>query len=220
MSAPSSSDARALVLSHTVKSAAPLCPELALYLMTDKVELYRGDEKAASDAGVALPFWSIAWPGGQAIARFLLDNPHAVKGRSVLDFGCGGAIAALAAAKAGATRVIANDIDPLALACAQLNAELNQVKLKTELADQIDQELDVDVLLAGDVCYEPNLTGRILAWLRKCAARGTTVLIGDPGRGHLNRELLSPIAEYAVAFEGDPTGQLRRTTWVGRLTAS
>lgn len=208
------------MLSHTVKTAAPLCPELPLYLMTDQVELYRGDETAAQNAGVALPFWSIAWPGGQAIARFLLDNPHAVRGRRVLDFGCGGAIAAIAAAKCGASLVIANDIDPIAIAAAELNAQLNQVTLVTEATDQLDQELDVDVLLAGDVCYESSLTARIIAWLRQTAARGTTVLIGDPGRGHLDRHLLSPIAEYAVAFEGDPTGQLRRPTWVGRLTAS
>lgn len=220
MAAPSSSDPRALVLSHTVRSAAPLCPELPLRLMTDQVELYRGDESAAKSAGVALPFWSIAWPGGQAIARFILDNPHAVRGRSVLDFGCGGAIAGIAAAKCGASKVIANDIDPIALACAQLNAEMNGVTLETDLTDLLGREVEIDVLLAGDVCYDPALTARIVAWLRTLAAKGTTVLMADPGRGHLDRMLLSPIAEYPVAFEGDATGQLRRPTWVGRLTAS
>jgi predicted nicotinamide N-methyase len=220
MAAQSSSDPRALVIAHTVKTAAPLCPELPLRLMTDACELYRGDESAAEEARVALPFWSIAWPGGQAIARFLLDNPHAVKGRRVFDFGCGGAIAGIAAAKCGAASVVANDIDPIALAAAQLNAELNGVTLKTDGANPIDREIDTDVLLAGDVCYNPELTARILGWLRKVAAKRVTVLIGDPGRGHLDRQLLSPIAEYAVAFEGDPTGQLRRATWVGRLTAS
>jgi predicted nicotinamide N-methyase len=205
MAAPGSSAPRELVLAHTVESSAPLCPELKLRLMTDECELYRGDEAAAARAGITLPFWSIAWPGGQALARFVLDNPHAVRGRSVLDFGCGGAIAAIAAARCGAKQVTANDVDPIALGAAELNAELNQVKLRLQGGDLIGHELDAEVLLAGDVCYEPALTARIVEWLRGVAAKGTTVL--------------SPIAEYQVAFEGDPTGQLRRSTWVGRLTA-
>jgi len=219
MSSQSSSHARALVLAHTTKVSSPLCPELPLHLMTPDCELYRGDESAAEGAGIALPFWSIAWPGGQALARYLLDQPALVRGKRVLDFGCGGGIAGIAAAKSGAAKVVANDVDPLALQAARLNAEINHVVLELEAGDLIGRAVDADVLLAADVCYEATLTARMLEWLRGVAASGCVVLIADPGRGFLQRSQLSPLADYQVAFEGDPTGQLRRATWVGRLTA-
>ncbi len=217
MSTESSSSPLALVHAHTVEAAAPLCPELRLRLMTEDCQLYRADEGAAARAGLALPYWAIAWPGGQALARYLLDHPDWVRGKRVLDLGCGGAVEGIAAAKCGARAVVANDIDPLALVAAQANAALNGVTLETSVRDLIGQEIDAEVLLAGDVCYQHELTARMLEWLRGCARRGLTVLVGDPGRGFIPASALEPLAEYAVPFEGDPSGKLRRATVVGRL---
>ena len=59
----------------------------------------------ASDGGLCPPYWAVPWVGGQGLARYILDNPDVVRGRSVLDVGSGCGVAALAAATAGASRV-------------------------------------------------------------------------------------------------------------------
>ena len=55
----------------------------------------------------------------------------------------------------------------------------------------------VDVILAGDVCYEETMAERMLDWLRQAARQGTRVLIGDPGRAYLPSDL-SRLATYRV----------------------
>ncbi len=207
------------MLAHTVEAAPPLCPELRLRLMTEACGLYRADESAAARAGISLPYWATAWPGGQALARYLLDAPEVAKGQRVLDFGCGGSVAGIAAARTGAARVVANDVDPLAMEVSKANAALNHVSLELSCEDLVGQPNDATLVLAGDVCYQAEFTTRLIDWLHVLAEGGAVVLLADPGRGHLDRAALEPLAEYEVSFEGDPTGQLRRTTWVGKLKA-
>lgn len=130
------------------------------------------------------PYWAIAWPGARALARYLTDRPEVVRGRRVLELGCGGALAALAAARAGASRVLALDIDPLAGRVAAANAAANDLPFETRVCDALAQPAEPvwDVVLAADLWYERFLAPRATAWLQGCAARGARVLIGDVGR--------------------------------------
>ena len=73
-----------------------------------------GDRGLACARGLEPPFWAFAWPGSQALARHILDNPAHVAGRRVLDFAAGCGLAAIACARAGAASVEAAEIDPLA----------------------------------------------------------------------------------------------------------
>jgi predicted nicotinamide N-methyase len=145
------------------------------------------------------PFWAFAWAGGQALARYLLDHPAEVAGRSVLDFGAGSGLVAIAAAKAGAARVLAAETDHFAAAAIAANAALNDVAIAvrtTDLLDTIGPRWEV--VKAGDVCYERPMADRVTAWLRGLAARGILVLLGDPGRAYLPREGLVERARYLV----------------------
>lgn len=135
------------------------------------------------------PFWAFPWPGGQVLARHLLDHPHLVRGRSVLDLASGSGIVALAAAAAGARSVTAVDVDPGAGPALRRNAALNPT-VTTEVGFCGDDLLGgpppaVDVVCAGDVCYEGAMAGRMARWLAAAAAAGVTVLVGDPGRPYL-----------------------------------
>src|SRR5690606_23471246 len=130
------------------------------------------------------PYWAFAWAGGQALARYILDRPEAVRGRRVLDFASGSGLVAIAAARAGAVRVAATEIDSFALTAIRLNAEANGVALECQAGDVLARPVDPaewDIVLAGDVCYERPMADRVIVWLEAAAAAGVEVLLGDPG---------------------------------------
>lgn len=199
-----------------------------MHLITPACSLWRAGEAEAAALGFVEPYWAFAWAGGQALARFLLDAPERVRGRRVLDFGSGSALAGLAAARGGASRVVAADIDPLASVAAELNASLNGLSLETsarDLVGTLEPAAEFDLVLAADVTYEAALTARVLAWLAALAARGVEVLVADPGRGFLREELLGetgalvPLATYQAPADIDLDGRHLRSTTVARLEA-
>ncbi|GEJ55270.1 class I SAM-dependent methyltransferase [Anaeromyxobacter diazotrophicus] len=133
------------------------------------------------------------------MARHVLDHPELVRGRRVLDFASGSGLVAIAAARAGAARVEACDLDPFARAALDLNAALNGVEISWRAGDLIGAPLpEVEVLLAGDVFYERALSETALRWMSALAARGVLVLAGDPGRLYTPRSGLRERASYAV----------------------
>jgi len=188
----------AFLRAHTALGHAPLVPEIALHLATEITPIWQATEAWLRARDIEPPFWAFAWPGGQATARLLLDEPGRVAGRRVLDFAAGCGIAAIAAALSGAARVEAAEIDPLARVAIRLNAALNGVLLDTPEGDVVGTPCRWDVILAGDVCYEAPMTAHILPWLRAMAAAGAEVLLADPGRAYLPREGLAPLARLVV----------------------
>lgn len=183
---------------RTTVDPPPLCPELRFHNAHDATSLWEATEAEMQRTGLPPPYWAFCWPGGQATARYLLDNPHDIAGRNVLDFGAGSGIGAIAAARAGARNVMACDLDPLALIAMRLNAALNDVVIGVSDEDFIGRDEGWDVVLFGDVCYERPLAERIVPWLKALAARGARVLLADPGRAYLPREGLRKVVSYVV----------------------
>lgn len=196
-------DPRAFIRQNTQLMAPPLVPEVLLHLAVETVEIWEQTEEALGEMGLPPPFWAFAWAGGQALARYCLDHPDIVAGKRVLDFAAGGAVSGIAAARAGATSVLACELDRFAIAACQANAQANQVVLDTELGDLVGRQDDWDVVLAGDVFYEAEPARHIGGWLQMLAEQGRTVLIGDPGRSFLPRERLEMLAEYDVPVTRD-----------------
>ena len=177
----------------------PHAPEIALWLADEITPIWRLTEEELGELGLPPPFWAFAWAGGQAVARWLLDNPAEVAGKTVLDFAAGSGLVGIAAMKAGAASVLCADIDPFCAAAVALNARANEVApgfTGRDLLDALPPE--VDVICAGDVCYEKPMTERVLAWLARARANGTRVLIGDPGRTYFPKSGLEFLAEYRV----------------------
>ncbi|MEQ8252315.1 MAG: 50S ribosomal protein L11 methyltransferase [Oceanibaculum nanhaiense] len=192
------------IIRNTRLGAAPLVPELALYLADAVMPLWEMTEADLERQGMPPPYWAFAWPGGQAVARLILDRPELVKARRVLDLGAGGGIAAIAAMRAGALRATANDIDALALAAIALNAAANGVTIDALGRDLLDDPArDWDIILAGDLCYEKPMAGRVMGWLRTAASTGTTVLLGDPGRAYAPADGLYKLGDFAVPVSRD-----------------
>ncbi|MDR7273703.1 class I SAM-dependent methyltransferase [Catenuloplanes atrovinosus] len=193
------------VLAHTRPAPVPFVPEVRLHLAQDAIGLWEDTESHTGESQPP-PFWAFAWAGGQAVARYVLDTPELVRGKVVLDLASGSGLVAIAAALAGARHVIANDIDPYAVAAIGLNARANAVHgtVAPNGEDLLASPLspDVDVLLAGDVFYSREMSTRMLAFLERAAARGTDVLAGDPGRAYLPHDRLTVVAGYDVPMVG------------------
>jgi predicted nicotinamide N-methyase len=183
---------------NTAVESPPLIPEITLHLASEIVPIWQATEAELADMGLPPPYWAFAWAGGQALARYVLDNPDVVAGKTVLDFASGSGLVAIAAMKAGAAHAIAADIDPYAEAAARLNADLNGVAVEPTTRDLIGTDGPWDVVLAGDICYEQPLAARVAAWLRGLSDAGHTVLMGDPGRTYLPKEGLDWVVRYAV----------------------
>jgi predicted nicotinamide N-methyase len=197
---PPIADRRQFILDNTRIQRPPHVPELQLHLADEITPIWRLTEEELGALGLPPPFWAFAWAGGQAVARYVLDNPEEVAGKRVLDFAAGSGMVAIAALKAGAGAVLAADIDDFCAAAVALNAEANEVRVGYTPDNLLDDDPpEVDTILAGDICYEKPLAEQVLAWLKVAHDRGVRVLIGDPGRSYFPKSGLLRLAEYRVA---------------------
>lgn len=205
------------IRAHTRPAHPSLVPEVTLLVADDVVALWEAmeDERGGGGAGNRLdpPFWAAAWPGGQVLARHVLDTPAVVAGRSVLDLGSGSGLVAIAAALAGAAEVVASEIDEFGTAAIPLNAELNGAPGIRVVGDLLGSPPPaVDVVLAGDICYDREMTERVLPFLDRARDAGVEVLIGDPGRMYLPVDRLTAVAAHDVP-ETEGPGLRRSTVW-------
>ena len=226
------------VRNNTELAAPPLVPEIDLHLATLVVPLWQKTEAELEREGVPPPYWAFAWPGGQALARYVLDHRNCVAGLSVLDFGTGSGLVAIAAAKSGARLVVAADIDGFATAAIALNCWANGVscmvrsprgdgtsqgrrgeKIEILTEDIIGRACAWDVILVGDMCYERPLAERLLEWLVRCARDGANVLLGDPGRTYFPQNGVERLATYPVPTPRELEDRDVRETSVYRLTS-
>jgi predicted nicotinamide N-methyase len=193
---PASPAAEAFIRANTVLATAPHVPEIRLHLATEITPIWQATETWIAAHNVDPPFWAFAWPGGQALARHVLDHPTLVAGKRVLDFAAGGGIAAIACAMAGAPSVEAAEIDDLALAAIRLNATANNTDVRL-VRDVVGTACCWDLILCGDVCYEAPMTGHIMPWLT-IMADSSEVWIADPGRAYLPKTGLARLATYQI----------------------
>ena len=189
----------------TTLRPVPLVPAIRLYQADDPVGLWERIELTSGQADQDPPFWAFAWAGGQALARYLLDHPETVRGRHVIDIASGSGLVAIAAAQAGAATVTAYDIDPLAVAAIEVNADANTVTVQAVCADILADNAPEDtwnsaaVVLVADAFYQRELAAKVTRFVEQARARGAAVLVGDFGRAYLPRDRLTPLATYDVS---------------------
>lgn len=194
-------DPEGFIRANTALETPAMVPEFRLWLATEYVPIWQATEAWLDEQNIDPPYWAFCWPGGQAIARYLLDNPAEVRGKHVIDFAAGSGVSSMAAARCGAASVLANDIDAMSLVAARLNAEANALSFEVSGDDWLagpDGSPAADVVIAGDVCYERDMSVRALAWLRSHARLGRRVLLGDPGRNYFSAQGLVERARYDI----------------------
>jgi len=212
------------IRANTKLLPVPLAPEICLHLAEESLPIWRKTEEELGQINVPPPYWAFAWAGGQALARYLLDNATAVAGAHVLDLGSGSGLTAIAAMRAGAACVLAADIDALALAAIELNAAANAVTVEATLEDllvagpkQVGGRFDV--VLIGDLFYERTLADRVLAYIVAASAHGAQVLVGDPRRSYFPKERFRQVMEYSVPVTRELEDAEIKRTAVWRLAA-
>jgi predicted nicotinamide N-methyase len=209
------------IRTQTVLATASIVPEIELYLATEITPLWHLTEDRLKGGDLPPPYWAFAWPGGQGMARYILDHPEEVKGKRVLDFAAGCGIAAIAATKAGAAQVMADDIDLLAQTAVLMNAERNSAAV--DIHRMLDMEkpfAGADLIMLGDVCYQQAMSIVILRWLNLCLDKGVRILIADPGRAYMPQQGLKELGRYEVPTSRELEDQESRivTVWEMRKT--
>lgn len=211
-------DRAAFIRRHAAVLSPPLTPEIRLHLAHEATELWELTEEELAQTGLPPPYWAFAWAGGQALARYVLDRPETVRGRAVLDFGSGSGLVAIAAAKAGAARVVAAELDGFALEAIRLNAALNEVTVELAEGDVLEAPPGpFETALVGDMFYERELAARGEPWFRRLAQAGALVLVGDPRRSYFPGRGLTELARYSVAVTRALEDSEIRDTGVFRL---
>ncbi len=207
-------DAERFILENTKAIAPPLVPEITLRLAEESLPIWQKTEDELGEMNVPPPYWAFAWAGGQAMSRYLLDHREVCSDRTVVDLGAGSGISAIAAAKAGAARVLAADIDRLALAACALNAGINGVTIETTDADLLASAAPMEALvIVGDLFYERELAERVLRYIDDAKDRGCAVYIGDPRRSYFPEGRFTPFAEYQVPVTRELEDfEIKRTT--------
>lgn len=194
-----SANLAAFIRANTRLMTPPLVPEIKLHLAEESVPIWQKTEDELGEINVPPPYWAFAWAGGQALARYLLDNPQTCRGNSVLDLGSGSGLTGLAALRAGAVSVLASDIDAFANAACIMNAAANGLSLDVTMADLLlGAPPAAGVILVGDLFYERQLADRVLVFIEAAKAAGSIVLIGDPQRSYFPRGRFSLLADYLV----------------------
>ena len=207
------------VLAFTEVQTHPLVPEVRLRLAHDTIGLWEDAEEAMGRGELAPPFWASVWPGGLALARYLLQHPELVLGRPVIDVATGSGVVAIAAALAGARSVVAYDTDELAVHAAQMNACLNRVPVAVYEADvRLVSAPSGALVTAGDVFYDRDIATAMLEGLTTLAEAGSDVLIGDPYRSFLPRDRLEPLANFDIGVDMAVESESVKTTLVARLS--
>jgi predicted nicotinamide N-methyase len=223
-------DRKAFIRRNTRLKPVAHVPEISLHVADEAVPIWRKTEEELDAMGLPPPYWAFAWAGGQALARYVLDHPETVAGKRVLDLAAGSGLVAIAAARAGATPVIAADIDLFSEPAIALNADANNVYIEIITRDLLDDGLcdrpapqapRYDVILVGDLFYERDTAARALAFLDRHAAAGSRALVGDPGRSYLPKDRLVRLAEYSVPVTRELEDmEIKRTIVWGLLPAS
>ncbi|XP_076756897.1 electron transfer flavoprotein beta subunit lysine methyltransferase-like [Xylocopa sonorina] len=177
-----------------------MTPEVQLCLLTPSCELYNAPFEQVSEEGEEMkrrvfsePFWSIYWPGGQALTRFVLDEARELVSSSekIVDVGAGCGATAIAAKLIGARRVVANDIDEVACTAISMNAALNHVDIEVSDENLLRRPPDklIDVIFIGDMLYDEEIAGVLIPWLEEARRNGSRIYLGDPGRHGLTGDL-------------------------------
>ncbi len=192
-------DHKDFILANTRLLSPPLVPEIRLHLAEESLPIWRKTEEELGEMGLPPPYWAFAWAGGQALARYVLDNAAQLAGKCVIDIGAGSGLAAIAAAKVGARLVTAADIDALAVTAMGLNADANAVVITATDDDWLDGASPPgDIVLVGDLFYERQLAERVMVFVREKAAGGSLVLVGDPRRSYFPADAFAAVAHYEV----------------------
>jgi predicted nicotinamide N-methyase len=201
---------------------APLLPVddtgIVAHQAPDFFALWEALEKEIG-AETEVPYWAAIWPGARLLARYLLDNPEAVAGKCILEFGAGGAVASIAAMKSGAKVAVANDIDPGALSVAMKNCAVNGVTLVCSGNNLLAgmEACTADIVLVADMFYERSTAEALYDFLLRQRVRGAQVYVADGCRAFTPKTGMTELRSGRFAVNKPLEGCGERTVTLYRM---
>lgn len=138
--------------------------------------------------GISSAQWSLfgqLWPAGRLLAQAMLRID--IKGKRILELGCGLGLASLVLQRRGAD-VVASDLHPLAEPFLSYNAALNQLPAVHYRQMHWNRPLptlgEFDMIVASDVLYERDHAALLASVVERHARPRAEVVVTDPGRGN------------------------------------
>jgi predicted nicotinamide N-methyase len=196
----------------------PGCPGIIVHQAENVFNFWHAWEKELGKE-CDVPYWATVWPASIVLARYLLDHPEIVNGKSILDIGCGAGVVAIASVKAGARSVIANDNDSTAIHMTKLNAEANSADItfdKTNLISS-DTQIDCDIILAADMFYHRPQAEAMLRYLRQSQKNSVRVIVSDAERPFAPAKGITVLAEEIVSVNKELEGVGKRNVRILEL---
>lgn len=179
--------------------------EINITLVTPKQNELRKDWQ--ENRLTHFPFWGKCWPAAEALAGFLVQHPHYVQDKKVLELAGGLGLPSLIAAQY-AKEVCCSDFLPEPLQYVQASAALNGIQhLTTRLIhwQQLPKGLTADVLLLSDINYNPSDFDALNQMLQYFLDQGTLILLSTPQRimGKSFIEKWMPYQQHHEVFGND-----------------
>jgi predicted nicotinamide N-methyase len=200
-----------LLSSFAPLTSVPHCESIIAHIAPDFFKLWENFEQEQGHV-TEIPYWAAVWPGAKSLAAYILKNPDLVEGKKVLDFGSGSGVASIAAVKAGAKLVIANDIDPVAQFVAKQNFLANNADIETSFDNLLMCEDDnlYDLILVSDMFYERSTAQPLHNFLKKNINMGSQILIADGTRPFTPRGGLQEILNEVIPVNKELEGMAER----------
>lgn len=154
------------------------------------------------------PYYGVPWASGLALAQHLAKMGGFLKGKTVLELGCGLALPSIVAAKLGA-RVTAIDFHPDVPKLLETNCTQNGVQVEFALKDWRSGGMDLgsfDFVIGSDILYESSHPDSIAREVTAHCHRESHILLADPGRAYLQ------LCVDAIAKRGYRQDMFIRTT--------
>jgi predicted nicotinamide N-methyase len=157
-------------------------------------------------AGRGVPYWALLWPSGRALAEELAGRE--LRGRRVLELGCGLGAPSVVAASRGA-RVLATDSSSDAVAFAAHNLALNDLEGDVALVDWTDPGALAggapwDLVIAADILYTQHNAQALVRVLPALVGPGGEALIADPRRAGARDFLAAARGLFALSTRPAP----------------
>ncbi len=206
----------AILDEHAPLAPVPLAPTLRAWTAASELPVWQALE-AAHGGRLGPPFYAVVWPGSQALAALILDGRIRVAGKTVADVGCGSGVTAVAAARMGASRVLAVDVDPYAVEASLELAARHGVTVEGRVGNPLEEDAllhGVDVIVGGDVIYNAPTAALGKMTVALWQARGAAVFLADGGRPFFDAWDLAQLAAFDVEVPHAVEGTRQRTVRV------
>jgi len=133
------------------------------------------------------PYFGILWPGSLALSHYLVQYPELIKGKKVLELGCGLGLPSLVSTHLGG-EVLATDFHPDVEEYFLRNCRHSSIECEFKRLNWRENSSSIgpfDVIIGSDILYESKHPKEVIKGLLSYLKTGGKMILSDPGRAYL-----------------------------------